>query len=215
MLIAEKVSDLQNLIKRKISYEELANILGVGTANAVRNWNYRKRPLKEFEIKLLDDAFKDEIINDNLSSDIGEEDCTNLPILGNVSASMGYGITVYDENQTGTYAISNKLARDLNVNLKESDIIFAKGDSMEPNIMGGDSLLVDKSKRSVYDGRIYCIRYEGELYAKRLQKVPPKKIKVVSDNKEKYDSWYVDYSKEIDFDFEIIGEVLWWGRVAR
>lgn len=144
-----------------------------------------------------------------------EEACSTIPVRGDVHASMGSGITIYNENQTATYQISNKLASDIGVNLKNTEMIFASGDSMEPTIMGGDSLLVDKSKTEIYDGRIYCVRIDGQLYAKRLQKLPPDKIKVVSDNEQKYDPFYVDFSKNIDFDFAVIGEIRWWGRVAR
>ena len=213
MLIEDKINDLQNLIKRKVTYEELAPILGVGTANALRNWNYRKRPLKEFEIKKIDEAFN--INSTQLNKMSQNEECTEIPVRGNVSASMGYGLTVYDETQTGTYAINNRLAKDLGINLNKSEIIFAKGDSMEPTIIGGDSLLVDLTRKEVHDGSIYCVRIDGELYAKRLQKLPPDKMKVISDNKDKYDPFYIDLSKNIDFDFEIIGEIRWWGRVAR
>lgn len=213
------LDDLQNFTNAEIPLIEIAkNLISGGVskqkdvkkvANSISNRIYNDGYFNDEEKKVLDKIYKlGEIIE-------VDNDCTNLPIRGDVSASMGYGITIYDETQTGTYAISNKLAKDINANLKESDIIFAKGDSMEPTIMGGDSLLVDKSKRNIYDGRIYCIRYEGDLYAKRLQKVPPTKIKVVSDNQAKYDSWYVDYSKDINFDFEVIGEILWWGRVAK
>ena len=134
---------------------------------------------------------------------------------GDVYASMGSGITVYNEEQTGVYKISRELARDIGVSLSNTQMIFASGDSMTPTIEGGDSLLIDLSKREVYDGRIYCVRIEGQLYAKRLQKIPPYQIKVISDNKEKYDPFYVDFSKNIDYDFEVIGEIRWWGRVAR
>lgn len=212
MLIDEKINSLQNLIKRRVTYEELAPILGVRTANALRNWNYRKRPLKEFEIKKIDEAFN---INSTIVNSLPQEGYTDIPVRGNVSASMGYGLTVYDETQTGTYAISNQLAKDLGINLKKSEIIFAKGDSMEPTIIGGDSLLIDLTRKEVHDGSIYCVRIDGELYAKRLQKIPPQKIKIISDNKEKYDAFYIDLTEKIDFDFDIIGEIRWWGRVAR
>lgn len=209
MLLDEYLQDLQKLTKKKPpTYEKIAQVLDLGSKQAVSNRIYRKQPLKNFEIEILDSEFK----NNNQST---QENYTDVSVLGNVSASMGCGITVYDESKTGTYAISNKLAKDINANLNKCDVIFAKGDSMEPTIIGGDSLLVDRSKTNIYDGRIYCIRYEGELYAKRLQKLPPNKIKVVSDNQQKYDAWYVDFASDINFDFEIIGEVLWWGRVAR
>lgn len=145
---------------------------------------------------------------------INNDDCLSIPVRGDVTASMGYGVTTYDEKQTGTYQISSKLANDLGINPQKTEMIFASGDSMLPTIEGGDSLLVDLNRKEVYDGRIYCVRIEGQLYAKRLQKIPPTKIIVISDN-QKYQSFEIDFSKQIDFDFEIIGEVRWWGRVAR
>lgn len=51
---------LQNLIKRKITYEELAPVLGLNSGNAVRNWVYRKRHLKDFEIQKKDDFYSPE-----------------------------------------------------------------------------------------------------------------------------------------------------------
>ena len=137
-----------------------------------------------------------------------------IPIRSDVEASCGYGVTVYEENVTSTYSISKKFADDLGINPKSSEIIFARGDSMEPAIQGGDCLLVDKSKTEIYDGKIYCTRIDGQVYAKRLQKIPPSTVCIVSDNP-KYKGFEVDFSKEIDFDFEIIGEVRWWGRIAK
>ena len=95
-----------------------------------------------------------------------------IPIRGEVEASCGYGVTVYDENVTSTYSISKKFTDDLGINPKSSEIIFARGDSMEPTIQGGDCLLVDKSKTEIYDGKIYCTRIDGQVYAKRFQKIP-------------------------------------------
>lgn len=206
MLLDEKITDLQNLIKQKISYEQVAKILGLGSKQAAYNRVTRKTPLKQWEIIALDEAFLKKSTN---------VDYTDIPIKGNVTASMGYGMTVYDETQTGTYAVNNKLAKDLGINLQKSEIIFARGDSMEPTIIGGDSLLVDLTRKEIHDGSIYCVRIDGEIYAKRLQKLPPDKVKVISDNKEKYDAFYIDFSKDITFDFEVIGEVRWWGRVAK
>lgn len=57
MLIDEKIQELQNLIKRKITYEEVAKILGKNSGNVIRNWSYRKRELQEFEIQKLDEVF--------------------------------------------------------------------------------------------------------------------------------------------------------------
>lgn len=206
MLIDEKINDLQNLIKKKIPYAQVAEILGLGSKQAVQNRITRKQHLKEWEIIALDDAFLSKVNNYN------QDDCINFPVLGEVNASMGYGVTIYNENQTSAYAISSKLATDLGVKPENSDIIFGTGNSMEPTIKGGDALLVDRSRKDICDGKIYCIRHDGQLKAKRLQKLSKTKLKVISDNKD-YEPVIIDFAEEKDIDFEIIGEIRWCGRI--
>ena len=221
MYIDEKIDELQNLTKRKITYGEIGDIFGV-TTSAVQNRVYRKSPLKKYENDLLDNAFKEEIEHKitQVQKDFNKikedfENFVSLPVKNEVTASMGYGVDVVDETQTGTYQFSKKLLKDIGANPNYSDVIFSAGDSMYPTIEGGDCLVVDKSKTEIYDGKIYCVRIDGQLYAKRLQKIPPDKIKVISDNKDKYDAFYVDLSQDINYDFAVIGEVKWWSRVAK
>lgn len=206
MLLDEKINSLQNLIKKKITYTQVADVLGLGSKQAAQNRVTRKQPLKEWEIIALDEAFLPKVNINN------QDNCINFPVLGEVNASMGYGVTVYDENQTGTYAISRKLASDLGVKPESSDIIFGTGNSMEPTIKGGDALLVDKNRHDICDGKIYCIRQDGELKAKRLQKLSKTKVKIISDNKD-YEPITIDLAQETDLDFEVIGEIRWCGRI--
>lgn len=65
MLIDKKINELQNLTKRKITNNEIAKILGLGSGQAVINRVNRKQELKEFEIIKLDDAFAKEINKTN------------------------------------------------------------------------------------------------------------------------------------------------------
>lgn len=166
------------------------------------------------ETYLSEKIYKEIIKNFAHLANDKQDDCINIPVRGEVESSMGYGVMVYDETQTSTYAFSRKLAQDLGINLEESQIIFGRGNSMEPTIQGGDSLLVDLSKKEIIDGNIYCIRYDGQLLTKRLQKISRSHIKIISDNKD-YDPILIDFKKEINIDFEIIGEVRWAGRVFR
>lgn len=203
------LAKLLQVTKRNISQKELCEITGVdkGTMSARATRNSKFKPE---ELKKIEKAF-----NVDLSNNIVRNNFIQIPVFGNVTASMGYGISVYDENQTGVYEISSKLAKDIGIVSGKTQMIFASGDSMYPTIEGGDSLLIDTSKKEIYDGRIYCVRIDGQLYAKRLQKIPPNTVKVISDNEKKYDPFYVDFSKNINFDFDVIGEIRWWGRVAR
>lgn len=212
MKLHEAIEELTSYLRRKISYSNIASALGVTRqyANQIKD-----RELTKEQLDKLNKYFNVDLTNaKSNSTGMPDENCIPIPILGEVSASMGYGVTVYNEAQTAVYPISRKLAFDLGVNTRESEIIFAQGDSMMPTIEGGDSLLVDHTRKEIYDGKIYCVRIEGQLYAKRLQKIPPNIIVVVSDNT-KYRSFEIDLNKNPDYDFAVIGEIRWWGRVAR
>lgn len=198
ILIAKKCTN--------ITFSQIADALGISRQRVNQ---IKEKDLTNNQITKLENFFKTK-----LAENTPDNDCIDIPVKGDVIASLGYGITTYNEHQTATYSISNKLASDLGVNKNQIEIIFAQGDSMMPTIEGGDSLLIDLSKTEIYDGKIYCVRIEGQLYAKRLQKIPPNTVRVVSDN-DKYRSFEIDLSKNNEFDFKIIGEVRWWGRVAR
>ncbi len=212
MNLQEAIAELTAKFKKKISYADIAAALDVTRqyANQIKD-----RELSNEQIKKLDKYFNTDLTIVNLNElPADPNDCVNIPVLGEVSASMGYGVTVYNEVQTAVYPISRKLALDLGLNVHDSEIIFAQGDSMMPTIDGGDSLLVDHARKEIYDGKIYCVRIDGQLYAKRLQKIPPDRVLIVSDNP-KYRSFEIDLKENKDFDFEVIGEIRWWGRVSR
>ena len=189
-----------------LSQEELGLKLGLTKQQIGRTESGKSRLTDENREKLLD-------LFPNLQSNINsQDDCILFPVRSEVHVSMGYGVTVYDETQTGAYAISRKLASDLGVKPDNADIIFGTGNSMEPTILGGDALLVDRNRKNINDGKIYCIRHDGQLKAKRLQQISKKRIKVISDNKD-YEPITIDFEKELDVDFEVIGEIRWCGRI--
>lgn len=203
MRFSKVLEILQNFTYGNVNQSELGRVLGVSRSNI----NYKKEndvELSEEDVKKIETFYGIEIQQN--------ENTVSIPVLGDVEASMGYGVTVYNENQTAIYNISKQLARDLGISEQFTKMIFARGNSMLPTIQGGDSLLVDMSKVEVYDGKIYCIRKEGQLYAKRLQRLSATQLKIISDNKD-YEPIIIDFKKDIDTDFAILGEVRWAGRV--
>ena len=212
MKLYEAIEELTGKLRRKVSYTDIAIALDVTRqyANQIKD-----KELSCEQLERLDKHFDVNLASANTLPKIqNTEDCISIPVLGEVSASMGYGVTVYNEVQTAIYSISRQLAKDLGVSTSQTEMIFAQGDSMMPTIEGGDSLLVDPARKEIYDGKIYCVRIDGQLYAKRLQKIPPDTVVIVSDNP-KYRSFEIDLRRCPDYDFEVIGEIRWWGRVAR
>jgi transcriptional regulator with XRE-family HTH domain len=60
----------------------------------------------------------------------------------------------------------------------------ASGDSMEPGIFDGDSLLIDTSQTNVVDGKVYALWYDGGERVKRLFRLPGGGLRIKSDNPE-------------------------------
>ncbi len=211
MNISELLSHLQILTNTKFTQTELGKALGK-TRSDIHSKIKRNSELKLSEIQQIESYIlnkynlKIDIINTKTTQI--NNDFISIPVKGQFSSAKT-GITI--DNNSASYKISKKLAQDIGINQKDAQMILAQGDSMHPTIEDGDSLLIDTSKKEIYDGKIYCIRINKQLQAKRLQVIPPGKIKVISDNKDKYDSFYIDKN----FDFDIIGEVRWWGRLAR
>lgn len=209
MKLKQAIPMLAGRLARNVSYTEAAKALDVSRQYVHQ---IKEKELSEEQIKTLESYFNVSLKEQKIT--LIEDDCINIPVKGEVIASMGYGVSIYNEEQTATYSISKKLVDDLGISRNQTEMIFAQGDSMMPTIEGGDSLLVDHARTEIYDGKIYCVRIEGQLYAKRLQKIPPNIVRIVSDN-DKYRCFEIEIDKCSDYDFKVIGEVRWWGRVAR
>lgn len=62
--------------------------------------------------------------------------------------------------------------------------MYATGNSMEPTIWDGDSLVVDTSDEDVHDGKVYALWYNGGERVKRLFRLPGGGLRIHSDNQE-------------------------------
>lgn len=85
------------------------------------------------------------------------------------------------------------------------DVITARGDSMEPTFKNGDMLIVDRHDTDARREGIFCCLIDGDIYIKRLQKVPGA-IRFVPDNKS-YDSFEIK-KEEFDQLVKVIGRIV-------
>ena len=151
----------------------------------------------------------DELISGSLTAPSMSDEYAFIPVYS-VKVSAGHGFANDDDEN-----IVRRLAFRKNWlnfrGLKESNLalVMTQGDSMEPTLHSGNSLLIDTSNKSLTDGCIYVIRVGSELYAKRLQKQFNGGVRLISDNKE-YDDQLVQ-PDEVD-QLQIVGKVVWVGK---
>jgi len=126
-----------------------------------------------------------------------------------ISVSTGHGALNGDHEVKRQLAFRSKWLRYRKLNPKDLAVVFAKGDSMEPTINSGNTILVDLSNKKLTEGSIYVLRLGEELYAKRLQQRFDGSIELISDNKEYKDQLVKPDELE---QLEIIGKVVWIGK---
>ena len=126
-----------------------------------------------------------------------EEKTLTVPIYDQLF-SAGHGQFMAEEEEvSGHVAVPDSLKR-----YKEHlAATYVRGDSMEPTLYNGDTIICDNLG---YDGRsgVYVIQYQGMGFVKRLQKKDGV-VAIISDNPS-YKTMYESLESE---DFRVIGKV--------
>jgi phage repressor protein C with HTH and peptisase S24 domain len=97
---------------------------------------------------------------------------------------------------------SDWIRRDLGSNPTDLILVDVQGDSMEPCLFSGDTILVDRSKKGLKENGLYVLRSGDDLFVKRIERQVGR-ILVKSDNPN-YSSF--NYDESIG---EVIGRVVW------
>lgn len=135
-------------------------------------------------------------------------DEVDLPCFREVEFSAGDGRSQVIENHGHSMRFSlARLAR-ARVKPENGACATASGSSMEPTIVDGSPIAIDKGCRHVIDGKIYALDHGGMLRVKRLYKLPLGRVRLVSDNADEYPEEVCSLMGE-DAP-RIIGRVFWW-----
>ena len=122
-----------------------------------------------------------------------------------VASAAGVGAEVYDETPVGLLWFRNDWLLSHSIDPEQSNIISVRGESMEPTLPDGCSILVDRKRREPQDGRIYVMRTEDGLVVKRVGRDAEGDWQIESE----HSAWppvpWTDTT-------EIIGEVRWAAR---
>ena len=96
-------------------------------------------------------------------------------------------------------------------NINKMVLMDIFGNSMEPEIKDGDTVLIDESQKDILAGAVYAVGIDDTIMVKRLEK-HPNKLVLHSDNKD-YSPIYLQ-GNEIN-SVRIIGKIIWICREVR
>lgn len=126
--------------------------------------------------------------------------------------SAGGGSLETNDEVVGLYAFRKKFLKRKG-QPGQMVLMDVSGDSMEPEMKSGDTVLIDESQTEIIAGRIYAVGLDEEVVVKVVDKVPGKII-LRSFNKE-FPPIEVNMLGDLSDGVRIIGRVIWWCREAR
>lgn len=126
-----------------------------------------------------------------------------------IDVSAGSGKCIEEETIIGSLAFRRSWLRKVtNATEDQLKIGGVDGDSMEPTLFHGDTIMFDFSQRQFSKDGIYAIRYDGDVQVKRVSLNPSTKtVSVISDNP-RYPSYHGLSPESVD----IIAKIIWSAR---
>jgi phage repressor protein C with HTH and peptisase S24 domain len=161
------------------------------------------RRLADDDRRRLADYFG--VAETELGAEAGRQPFT-LPRL-DVAASAGPGAFVDGEIVLGAAALDPALATRLGLRDGQAAIVRVRGDSMEPGLIDGDLIVVDRARRTPdAKGAVFVVRIEDAVMVKRVSRARGTLV-VASDNPAA--------AAVPDAPVEVIGRVVWLMREPR
>ena len=149
------------------------------------------------------DDLGNKIAEPKVTYQLGDSSDTRPVEVLEVAGAGGSGTEVYDETPVGLLWFRNDWLKRHSIDPKQCNIINVQGESMEPTLPDGCSVLVDRKRTEPHEGRIYVMRTEEGLVVKRLGKDEEGRWLALSDNED----WE---PKLLNYGSEIVGEVRWY-----
>ncbi|KGJ98134.1 LexA family transcriptional regulator [Thalassotalea sp. ND16A] len=211
MELNQILSRLKKITKTDSDYA-LAKIIG-RKPSSIATWRSRDTIPYELCTQIAmeyDVPIKWIMIGEGTKTEMAVSNKVSLPFY-EISASAGPGMLALTEEFPTEISFDPEwLQKNLGASAKDTFIMLAEGDSMEPTIKHDSLIMVDKTKTSNTDG-IYVLRYGDALLVKRLQFQFKDNLKIISDNAI-YQPLDVKRSELVDNELEIIGRVVWSGQ---
>ena len=122
--------------------------------------------------------------------DIDEKYCAQKDIddefdlvpMAETKLNAGGGSVVISENFKESYAFRKDWISRIATSRNNIYLMQVEGDSMEPLIADGDTVMIDAGRKTIHTGRIYALGVSDAIMVKRLELLPDGQIRIISVN---------------------------------
>ena len=126
-------------------------------------------------------------------------------VMPQVAVSAGCGMMSYDETVVSMVPFPPGVLMELGVRAENCNLLIVRGDSMEPTLSDGSTILVDRGAFELRDRRIYVMRTEDGVVVKRVVRHGNFGWVLMSDNP-------IWSPMTLNEDVHVIGAVRWSSR---
>ncbi|TBW37529.1 helix-turn-helix transcriptional regulator [Azotobacter chroococcum] len=142
-----------------------------------------------------------------------DDDEVEIPLYKEVELAAGRGRTAVREVAGRKLRFSRATMRAAGVNPAQAVCATVSGNSMEPLIMNGATIGLDRGTTHVVDGEIYALEHDGMLRVKFLYRLPGGSIRLRSFNRDEHQDEDYSLQQQQDQHIRILGRVFWWSTV--
>ncbi|MCG6229748.1 MULTISPECIES: XRE family transcriptional regulator [Vibrio] len=139
------------------------------------------------------------------------DDEVAIPFLSDVQLSAGNGFICDIERDSGfRLRFAKSTLRRYNVEAKDALCVSVTGNSMEPVLPDGSTVGIDCGNKTLVDGKIFAINHNGELFIKKLYRLPGGGLRIYSFNELEYPPREYTEAQVLEQRITIVGRVFWY-----
>jgi phage repressor protein C with HTH and peptisase S24 domain len=136
----------------------------------------------------------------------GDQSYFGLVPMAEAHLDAGGGAVVMSEAVRDYFAFRKDWLRRVATAVRNLILMTVRGDSMEPLLVDGDVVMIDQGRRMLSSGQIYALGMEQAIMLKRLERLPGKRVRIISDNR-----IYPPYDVP-EGDIRLLGQIVWFAR---
>ncbi|EMK6669905.1 helix-turn-helix transcriptional regulator [Vibrio fluvialis] len=139
------------------------------------------------------------------------DDEVAVPFLSDVRLSAGNGFITDVEHDNGfRLRFAKSTLRRYNVSPENAYCVAVHGNSMEPVLPDGSTVGIDCGNKQLADGKIFAINHNGELFIKKLYRLPGGGLRIYSFNEVEYPPREYTEEQIQEQKITIVGRVFWY-----